>query len=174
MPTAPVQRPAVVPSSGPVITPKPVTLTMPLNQPQRPAASISTTTPQSTTVASQEVPFSLLQVKGVWNKITFAASKRKITVGTYLQAGYPMALDKGRLVIGFSKEHAFHKDCLNSPDAIAHIMGAIEEALGRSCPVDLKLVDEIIDREPTTAIEEALEVFGGEIVNEWHNDSDPK
>lgn len=154
-------------------TPKPLTPSEKVVPLPHTTASVAPSAPNAN-ITDQQPPFSLIQVKSAWNKITFSASRRKITIGTYLQVGYPMAIDKGRLVIGFSKSHAFHKDCLNSPEAIGHIMGALEEVLGKSCAVDLRIVDEIIDREPTSAIEEALEVFGGEIVNEWHNDSEPK
>jgi hypothetical protein len=117
-------------------------------------------------------PVLFAMVKTNWNKITHSTSRRKITLGTYLQVGYPLAVEEGKLVIGFQKEHSFYRDCLDTPEASTHIQAAVQEATGQACPIVFRIAEGSIERAPTDAIQEALETFGGEVVNEWHNEED--
>jgi DNA polymerase-3 subunit gamma/tau len=140
------------------------------------AASVVSTKP----VAAAAVPAapksyikaeSLGDIEAHWNELTHEVSRRKMALATYLQEGIPCEFKAGRLVIGFSKENTFAKDCLNTKENIKFIDGLFSEKLNAPVNVNFKTVEKahasVKLEEPV--VRSALEMFGGKVVKEWPN-----
>jgi len=110
-------------------------------------------------------------IKIHWNELTHEVSRRKMALATYLQEGTPCEFKSGRLVIGFSKENTFARDCLNSKENLKFIEELFSEKLNASIFVSFKIVEKadsgIKQEEPV--VRSALEMFGGKVVKEWPN-----
>ena len=108
-------------------------------------------------------------IKTHWNELTHEVSLRKMALATYLQEGVPCEFKGGKLVIGFTKENIFAKDCLNSKENLKFIEELFSEKLNASIFVSFKIIEKadfgIKQEEP--AVRSALEMFGGKIVKEW-------
>jgi hypothetical protein len=85
-----------------------------------------------------------------------------------LQEGYPVLLANGRLRIVFSQEHAFHKECLDTSENLKLIGQILSAPLGIDLQIELA-VEENAPRAAAPAVEDALGIFKGEVVNEWHS-----
>jgi DNA polymerase-3 subunit gamma/tau len=110
----------------------------------------------------------LEDIKKQWNALTFAVSHQRVSLGAYLQEGYPLSLVKDRLCIGFSKDHAFPKECLDTSDNLKLIGRVFSGILGSELLIEL-IMEENAVREAAPAVENALGIFKGEVVNEWHS-----
>jgi len=69
-------------------------------------------------------------ITGSWGMVLSRIKEKKISVASYLQRGYPAALENAVLSIGFPKECSFYKEALDSPDYRQLIEGAIKEVSG--------------------------------------------
>jgi len=114
---------------------------------------------------------SIEDIKTHWNALTHEVSRRKIALATYLQEGTPCEFKTGRLVIGFSKENAFARDCLNSKENLKLIEELFSEKLNAPVSVSFKIVEKadagVKQEEPV--VRSALEMFGGKVIKEWPN-----
>ncbi len=109
-------------------------------------------------------------VQKTWDAVTFAISRERMSVATYLQEGSPCALKNGLLVIGFPEHARFHKEALEDKATIALISKALKEQLKSSFRVELKIVDDVKDREHGPVVTKALEKFQGKVVHKWHQE----
>ncbi len=105
-----------------------------------------------------------------WNALTHEISQRKMSLGSYLLEGGVIDLKDGKIIIGFTKEHAFAKEMLETQANITLMQQVFSERLGVLVGVVLKIVDAIPDRGTAQDVQKALETFGGEVIKEWHND----
>ncbi len=110
-------------------------------------------------------------IKAHWNALTHEVSLRRMALATYLQDGAPCEFKGGKLVIGFTKENTFARDCLNSKENLKFIEDLFSEKLNAPIFVSFKIVDKadagIKQEEPV--VRSALEMFGGKVVKEWPN-----
>ena len=114
---------------------------------------------------------SLGEIKTNWNALTHEVSRRKMALATYLQEGTPCEFKAGRLVIGFSKENTFAKDCLSSKENSRFIEDLFSEKLNSPTTVTFKIVEkEGFTKKPEEpVVKSALEMFGGKVIKEWPN-----
>lgn len=131
------------------------------------------------------------EVLSSWTSVINYAKAKKISIGSYLQEGYPVNVDAKTITIGFPKECQFHKEVLDSPDNRRLIEEAISAALHTELKAVLTLVEPVDVRHPLqdvyiekdvsnedsiekgeTAKKEidpivktALDIFNGEIAN---------
>lgn len=135
---------------------------------------------EQASVALEEFPVSTSQgtptlekIQEGWDALTYAVSREKISLATFLQEGKPIKLTGERLTIGFAKEHEFHKETLDSKDARLLVDRIFSEKLHANIVVEYKMLD-TVKSEPSSAheplIASALETFKGKIVNKWHNE----
>lgn len=171
------QRPKTVDSPGQSLTEA---------RPARPAAEGG---PQATTTINPAGQADMDEILSSWAGVINYIKAKKISIASYLQEGYPVAVDKGTLTIGFPKELQFHKEVLESPDN----RRLIEEAVSHCLKLDLKvgfilvepagsprpgmgdypgtMGDSATGNEPIQAkevdpiVKAALEMFGGEIAS---------
>jgi len=113
----------------------------------------------------------LEEIKVHWNALTHEVSLRKMALATYLQEGIPCEFKAGRLVISFSKENTFAKECLSSKENLKFIEEVFSEKLNAPVFVNFKIMEKadvgIKQEEPV--VRSALEMFGGKVVKEWPN-----
>jgi DNA polymerase-3 subunit gamma/tau len=114
---------------------------------------------------------SLEDIEAHWNELTHEVSRRKMALATYLQEGAPCEFKAGRLVVGFSKENTFAKDCLNTKENLKFFDELFSEKLNAPVNVNFKTVEKahstVKQEEPV--VRSALEMFGGKVVKEWPN-----
>jgi DNA polymerase-3 subunit gamma/tau len=108
-------------------------------------------------------------IKRQWNALTHAVAQEKISTGTFLQEGYPLKVSGNIISVAFTREHAFHKECLAKHEVRDLVVKVFSAFLGIGVTVELVLVDGPLTR-LSEEITEAREIFNGEIVNEWHSD----
>jgi len=114
---------------------------------------------------------SLQEIEAHWNELTHEVSRRKMALATYLQEGTPCEFKAGRLVIGFSKENTFAKDCLNTKENLKFIDELFSEKLNAPVNVNFKTVEKAhaAVKQDEPVVRTALEMFGGKVVKEWPN-----
>ena len=114
---------------------------------------------------------SLEDIKAHWNALTHEVSLKKMALATYLQEGMPCEFKGGKLVIGFTKENTFARDCLNSKENLKFIEELFSKKLNAPIFVSFKIVEKadsgIKQEEPV--VRTALEMFGGKVIKEWPN-----
>ncbi len=112
---------------------------------------------------------SLEDIKVYWNELTHEVSRRKMALASYLQEGVPCEFKGGKLVIGFSKENTFARDCLNSKENLKFIEDLFSEKLNASIFVSFKIVEKADSGQEGPVVRTALGMFGGKVVKEWPN-----
>ncbi len=113
---------------------------------------------------------SLQGIQEQWNALTHEVSRRKMSVATYLQDGLPYAFRDGQLTIAFNKDHAFQKESLETKESLALLDKVFSEKLGTAVRVVLKIRDVTVPKKDETVVKAALEMFGGEVIKEWHSE----
>ena len=130
------------------------------------------------------------EILSAWATVINYVKAKRISIGSYLQEGYPIAVDAKALTIGFPREFQFHKDVLDSPENRRLIEEALEALLKTERKVIITLVEpaemrrpledqyggkgaseETIekgaepDKEVDPIVKSALDIFSGEIAN---------
>ena len=112
----------------------------------------------------------LTKIKRCWDTLTFAVSRERMSLATYLQEGTPLEFKDGRLTIGFPPKCAFQKEALedqNIKQLVAKVFSAKLET-----PVSLRyeLIGNFKPQEEEGIIKEALNTFNGKVVSRWHKE----
>ena len=115
-------------------------------------------------------PLDLAKIKRCWDTLTFAVSRERMSLATYLQEGTPLEFKDGRLTIGFPPKCAFQKEALedqNIKQLVAKVFSAKLET-----PVSLRyeLIGNFKPQEEEGIIKEALNTFNGKVVSRWHKE----
>ena len=115
----------------------------------------------------------LESVKKAWDALTYAVSKKRMSLATYLQEGLPLAIEKDKIIIAFSNEKTFYKESLETSDNLLLISKVFSDKLRRPVAVGYRSVDELDTSQPSTdepLVKSVLEAFDGKIVSKWHNE----
>lgn len=127
--------------------------------------------PEPVAVAAKAAPnVTLNDIKAVWETLTYAVSKEKMSLGQYLQDGFPVSYTAPKLVIGFSKDHSFHKESLESAPNRKVVEKIFSDRL--KIPVILQyniLEDFTPEDQPDPKVTAVLDTFKGKVVSKWHN-----
>ncbi|MBF0593657.1 MAG: DNA polymerase III subunit gamma/tau [Candidatus Omnitrophica bacterium] len=102
-----------------------------------------------------------------WNTFTHAVCQESMSVGTYLLEGHPVKFDGRKLAVAFSHEHEFHKEFLDSPGNLKIMSASFQEVFKQEAVIDLIIMSDADAGKLASAVNEALAMFGGEVVNEW-------
>ncbi len=124
-------------------------------------------------VASSNEPLTLEKIQAAWDALTYAVSREKMSLATFLQEGKAVNLNGERLTIAFGKDHQFHKETLDGKDAKLLVDRIFSDKLRSQIVVEYKIFDEVKSsatqvHEPV--IQKALDTFKGKIVSKWHNE----
>ena len=120
-----------------------------------------------------------------WKAILNYVKDKKMSVFMLLNAGRPVEFSKDKVVIGFKKEHSFHKETLEVGDNRKAIEEAVKKVTGTSPRVEFTFPEfwgeaaeetdsgtssEEKDEKPAEeikpCIEKAMDIFGGHVVRD--------
>jgi len=113
------------------------------------AAPEETGEPKAQTAVSTEEPKAALagadldEILAAWAKVINQVKTKKISIGSYLQEGYPIDVESHKLFIGFPKELQFHKEVLESLENRRLIEEAIDAVMGKPLRVVFKLIEPV-------------------------------
>lgn len=117
-----------------------------------------------------EPAWNLDKIRRMWDSLTHAVSREKMSVATFLQEGLPINFTDEELVIGFPAHASFQMESLERAENKRLIQKAFEEKL--KIPVKLRFA--VSEQHPPAqedhSIQAALETFEGKVINRWHND----
>ena len=113
----------------------------------------------------------LAAIHAAWDGLIQAVKARKISVGTFLAEGRPIALDGRQLIVAFKRSGMFHANQVNRnretvEAAAADIFGAPFRVVCEVEPnAESEAEPEDRDRpEEDARVQLALEIFDGEII----------
>ncbi len=109
------------------------------------------------------------KIRRLWDTLTHAISKEKMSVATFLQEGGPISFDGKKLTIGFPKTCIFHKETLEERHNINLVERILTEKLNMPITIEYKIVEEIKAKEEDVTVKKVVEIFKGKVVNRWHN-----
>lgn len=121
-------------------------------------------------------------IKDAWGKVIKEIKKDRAVTGAFLMEGEPIALKGDLLTIGFNEDFKFHKEQIEEKENKELIQKALNKVLGKEFTIECHLTntprekaketmaqkgmilskEEFIEEEP--AVKEALDIFGGEIL----------
>lgn len=110
---------------------------------------------------------SLEEITRNWNVLTLEISRKKMSLATYLQDGRPVSFKDGKLTIGFDKKHLFQLESLSTKDNLALIEKVLSDNFGSPIAAQAKLVENVPTKQDEPLVQNALEMFGGQVVKEW-------
>ncbi|OGX52372.1 MAG: DNA polymerase III, subunit gamma and tau [Omnitrophica WOR_2 bacterium RIFOXYA12_FULL_38_10] len=108
----------------------------------------------------------------IWDSLTYALSRRKMSAATYLQEGAPIIFTKNTLTVGFSNKHIFHKESLETKENIALVEEVFSEKLKTQIVIKYVSSDDKIneERKEDEEVKTAIDVFEGKIISRWHQE----
>lgn len=113
----------------------------------------------------------LEKIRSVWNALTHAVSREKMSLASYLQEGVPIEYKEGKLTVGFLEKFRFHKESLESQANIKMIETIFTQKLHTPTHVRYLIVTETKPLDEDNNVKSALSTFNGEVVNRWHNEA---
>ncbi len=123
-----------------------------------PAAAIPAKAPE---VHHVDADSRIVHIKSKWDEILAKVKKQSPYGFVSLHEGEPVEINgKGRLVIGFKKGYAFHKERLDEERNKAAVESAIKEVIGEDIGIEGAIMDGKIVK-PQVSIDLVREVFEG-------------
>lgn len=131
--------------------------------------------PQSCALAMEAEPVTtetldINRIRKSWDAITYAVSREKMSVATFLQDGSPYQFKDSRLTISFPQESTFHKEALQEKNNKQLLERIFSEKLKTRIAVDFTIADDHRPPGHDEQVSEALEIFKGKVVSKWHRD----
>ena len=112
----------------------------------------------------------LAYIKRIWDTLTYAVSREKMSVATYLQDGIPIELKGQQLTIGFPLQSKFQKESLESADNKKLIEKAFMGKLNQPITIQFVMMAEEASHEEEENVKAVLDTFQGKVVSRWHNE----
>ena len=134
----------------------------PVVRPVEPLAS-------STATAVMIGTLSLADVKRQWDEMTAAVQEGRTYLGACLLEGKPVSFLGKTLTMAFSEACTYQKECLEETEAMRLVADVFSKILGREIVVSF-VIEQGVERDPSGALQSALDSFQGEVINEWHNE----
>ncbi|MBF0533117.1 MAG: DNA polymerase III subunit gamma/tau [Candidatus Omnitrophica bacterium] len=103
-----------------------------------------------------------------WDQLTYAVSRIKMSVATYLQEAKPYELSGSRLTIALPGHCGFHKESLDTKDNLRLVEDVFQQILKQNINIKYVLVDVLPSAVEDASVASALDTFGGEVVEKWH------
>lgn len=110
------------------------------------------------------------KVLRLWDTLTSAVSRRKMSAATFLQEGTPLSVAGGKIVIGFSPKCQFHKEGLEDSVNRALVREVFSEKLGQQVAPEYVISEDHAPRKEEDEVRKTLDAFGGQVVNRWHTE----
>lgn len=115
-------------------------------------------------------PLDLAKIKRCWDTLTFAVSRERMSLATYLQEGTPLEFKDGRLTIGFPPKCAFQKEALEDQNIKQLVAKVFSAKLETPVSLQYELIGNFKPQEEEGIIKEALNTFNGKVVSRWHKE----
>ena len=112
----------------------------------------------------------LAKIKRCWDTLTFAVSRERMSLATYLQEGTPLEFKDGRLTIGFPPKCAFQKGALEDQSTKQLVAKIFSAKLETPVSLHYELIGDFKPQEEESIIKEALNTFNGKVVSRWHKE----
>ncbi len=112
----------------------------------------------------------LAKIKRCWDTLTFAVSRERMSLATYLQEGTPLEFKDGRLTIGFPPKCAFQKEALEDQGTKQLVTKIFSAKLETPVSLHYELIGDFKPPEEEGLIKEALNTFNGKVVSRWHKE----
>jgi DNA polymerase III subunit gamma/tau len=129
--------------------------------------------PQTTDITAINLGLDLERIRKSWSALTFAVSRKKMSLATYLQEGSPVAFNGEKITVGFSGGFEFHKETLENDEYRKVIDQIFTEQLKQPIRVEYTVIGDMKQQhheEDEPLVKSVLETFRGRIVNKWHNE----
>ena len=150
--------------------PKPVSDPISKIAPTPPIKLAATAPSVLTTTATTPSTFSLEDVKVRWDAMTAAVQDKKTYLGSCLLEGAPVSVTGHTLTIAFPKSCEYQKESLEELESMKIVTGCFAAVLGQDLKVVFTVMDGKVTRDNSEALQDALDSFQGEVINEWHNE----
>ncbi len=118
--------------------------------------------------SNRQEDLDLEKIKRSWSALTYAVSREKMSVATFLQEGSPFELKGSRLTIAFSKEAGFQKEALEHKENLQLLEKVFSEKLQGKVSIELKVIENYKPEDEEPIVKSALKTFKGKVVNKWH------
>lgn len=118
----------------------------------------------------EEVELDLGKVMKAWDALTHGVSRVRMSIATYLQSGFPYALAKDVLTIGFPPECLFQKEALEDKRNVEFVERIFSDMLKTPVIVRYKVIENYSPQEEAENVREALKEFHGKVVSRWHEE----
>lgn len=116
------------------------------------------------------INLSLEKIRSVWNALTHAVSREKMSLASYLQEGVPIEYKEKKLTVGFLEKFRFHKESLESQANLKIVETILTQKLHTPIHIRYLIVTETKPLDEENNVKSALNTFNGEVVNRWHNE----
>ncbi len=111
----------------------------------------------------------LEKIRRLWDTLTHAVSRQKMSIATFLQEGIPVEFKDHTLTVGFAKENNFHKESLEEKQNKMLLEKVFSEKLKSTIYFKFKIIDQQMPKQEDPIVKSALETLKGKVVNRWHN-----
>ncbi len=139
--------------------------------PPRKASPMAVLKNEKGQVDFSDAPLDLNKVKRLWNAVTHAVSRQKMSAATYLQEGSPYEVKGNTIVIAFSSDHVFQKESLEDKNILRMVEKIFAQNLKSDVTIEYKIVEDYkSSTEEEPLVKSALETFKGKVINQWHNE----
>ncbi|MEW5894973.1 MAG: DNA polymerase III subunit gamma/tau [Candidatus Omnitrophota bacterium] len=108
-----------------------------------------------------------------WSALTYAVSRERMSLATYLQEGVPVKVQDNKLMIAFSPANIFFKESLDSEDNKRLVEGIFSTHLKQPVVVRYSIADNavpVVSEKDGSDVKDVLETFDGKITSRWHNE----
>lgn len=109
-------------------------------------------------------------IKKNWDSLTYAVSKEKMSLATFLQEGSPLKLKGNDLFVGFSSNCKFHKETCEDNANKTIIENIFAEKLGTKLLLKFIIAEGDLDKDEDPEVKKTLDIFKGKVVSRWHNE----
>ena len=113
----------------------------------------------------------IAKIKRMWDALTPAVSREKMSTATYLQEGSAYQFSGNTLTIAFPSMCNFQKETLEDAAHCKLVERVFSEKLENSIVVKYTIAEQCEPGEEAENIKNALATFQGAVVNRWHDDS---
>jgi len=110
------------------------------------------------------------RVRSMWDALTHAVSREKMSVATFLQDGAPSKLESNKITVAFTPEKKFQKESLETGENTKLVQRILSEKLNNVMVIKYIIEEDVEHVEEDSKVQNILETFGGEIVHKWHNE----
>jgi len=121
--------------------------------------------PASTVVSHLAADKRITVIKAKWDQILEKVKKQSLYGYVSLHEGEPVEInEKGKLVIGFRKGYAFHKDRLEETKNKSAVEAAIKEMTGEDIMIEGAVMEQKLGAKPQVSVDAVREIFEGELI----------